>query len=279
MGAGCRASRAVRRQVDSRAGDVLGFLRDAHRRAAREPAARRRRHDAARSQARAAAGPDGPELTSWLSTKPDTVTITRDGKEVTLTGEALARWKYQRYMQDYLATMQSVDDNVGRLLGFLDTAGLAQEHDGHLHERSGLLPRRPRAVRQAVHVRGVAADAVPRALAGGDQGRVTQRRDGAERGFRADVSRRRRRQSSRGDAGPQPAAGAARQGPRRLADVDVLPLLPRSGRPQHARALRRAHGDAQADLFLEEGSVGAVRPGERSATSSTTCTASRARRS
>ena len=37
--------------------------------------------------------------------------------------------------------------------------------------------------------------------------------------------------------------------------------------------------DAQADLLLEEGSVGAVRPGERSATSSTTCTASRARSS
>jgi len=68
----------------------------------------------------------GPELTSWLSTKPDTVTITRGGKEVTLTGEALARWKYQTYMRDYLATIQSVDDNVGRLLGFLDTAGLAK---------------------------------------------------------------------------------------------------------------------------------------------------------
>ena len=68
----------------------------------------------------------GLELTSWLSTKPDTVTITSGGKEVTLTGEALARWKYQTYMRDYLATIQSVDDNVGRLLGFLDTAGLAK---------------------------------------------------------------------------------------------------------------------------------------------------------
>jgi len=41
-----------------------------------------------------------------------------------LAGEALARWKYQRYMQDYLATVQSVDDNVGRLLDFLDRSGL-----------------------------------------------------------------------------------------------------------------------------------------------------------
>ncbi|NJD08891.1 MAG: sulfatase [Gemmatimonadetes bacterium] len=68
----------------------------------------------------------GAALTSWLGKKPDEVTITRDGMPVTLTGEALARWKYQRYMQDYLATIQSVDDNVGRLLDFLDGAGLAE---------------------------------------------------------------------------------------------------------------------------------------------------------
>jgi arylsulfatase A-like enzyme len=68
----------------------------------------------------------GPELTSWLTTKPDSVTIDREGSSVTLTGEALVRWKYQRYMQDYLATVQSVDDGVGRLLGFLDRNGLAK---------------------------------------------------------------------------------------------------------------------------------------------------------
>ena len=68
----------------------------------------------------------GPALTAWLSTKPDSVTVMRDGGEVTLTGEPLTRWKYQRYMRDYLATVQSVDDNIGRLLGFLDTAGLAR---------------------------------------------------------------------------------------------------------------------------------------------------------
>src|SRR5215468_11187700 len=45
----------------------------------------------------------GAALTAWLATKPSTVTVTREGKAVTLSGEALARWKYQRYMQDYLA--------------------------------------------------------------------------------------------------------------------------------------------------------------------------------
>jgi arylsulfatase A-like enzyme len=68
----------------------------------------------------------GPELTKWNGTKPDAVTIERDGTSVTLTGEALVRWKYQRYMQDYLATVQSVDDSVGRVLAVLDKAGLAR---------------------------------------------------------------------------------------------------------------------------------------------------------
>ena len=68
----------------------------------------------------------GPDLTRWFGTKPQSVTIVRDGKDVTLTGEELTRWKYQRYMQDYLATVQSVDDSVGRVLAYLDKAGLAR---------------------------------------------------------------------------------------------------------------------------------------------------------
>ncbi len=40
-----------------------------------------------------------------------------------LRGDDLTRWKYQRYMQDYLATIRSVDDNVGRLLSWLEENG------------------------------------------------------------------------------------------------------------------------------------------------------------
>ena len=36
------------------------------------------------------------------------------------TPDELAQFKYQRYMQRYLRTIQSIDDNVGRLLDFLD---------------------------------------------------------------------------------------------------------------------------------------------------------------
>ncbi|MBM3907258.1 MAG: sulfatase [Gemmatimonadetes bacterium] len=72
------------------------------------------------------AGLTGEALRRWRLLKPDTVTIERDGKPVTLTGEALTRWKYQRYMQDYLATVQSVDESVGSVLAYLDKAGLAR---------------------------------------------------------------------------------------------------------------------------------------------------------
>ncbi len=68
----------------------------------------------------------GPDLARWLQTKPDSVDVVRNGKTTTLTGAALARWKYQRYMQDYLATVQSVDDSVGRVLASLDKAGLSR---------------------------------------------------------------------------------------------------------------------------------------------------------
>src|SRR4051794_18960581 len=63
---------------------------------------------------------------AWLATKPESVTTEIDGKGVTLTGEPLVRWKYQRYMQDYLATVQSVDDSVGHLLDFVDRNGLSK---------------------------------------------------------------------------------------------------------------------------------------------------------
>jgi len=42
-----------------------------------------------------------------------------------LAGDDLLRWKYRRYMQDYLACVQGVDDSIGRVLDFLDDAGLA----------------------------------------------------------------------------------------------------------------------------------------------------------
>lgn len=39
--------------------------------------------------------------------------------------EELRRFKYQRYIKRYLRTIHSIDENVGRLLGLLDSEGLA----------------------------------------------------------------------------------------------------------------------------------------------------------
>ena len=46
-------------------------------------------------------------------------------KKANLTGRELIKWKYQRYIKDYLRCIASVDDNVGRVLDYLDESGLA----------------------------------------------------------------------------------------------------------------------------------------------------------
>lgn len=46
-------------------------------------------------------------------------------EEAKLEGNDLIRWKYQRYIKDYLRCVASVDDNVGRVLDYLDDTGLA----------------------------------------------------------------------------------------------------------------------------------------------------------
>ncbi|MGD8866611.1 MAG: sulfatase [Gemmatimonadales bacterium] len=46
-------------------------------------------------------------------------------RQANLTGDDLVRWKYQRYIKDYLRTIASVDDNLGRMLDYLDESGLA----------------------------------------------------------------------------------------------------------------------------------------------------------
>ena len=38
----------------------------------------------------------------------------------------VTKWKYQRYIKDYLRTIKAVDENVGRLLKYLDDSGLAE---------------------------------------------------------------------------------------------------------------------------------------------------------
>jgi arylsulfatase A-like enzyme len=46
-------------------------------------------------------------------------------RKADLQGDELVRWKYNRYMHDYLGCIKSVDESVGRLLKYLDDEGLA----------------------------------------------------------------------------------------------------------------------------------------------------------
>ena len=43
-----------------------------------------------------------------------------------MTDEEGRKWRYQRYIKDYLACVKSVDDNIGRVLDYLDNQGLAE---------------------------------------------------------------------------------------------------------------------------------------------------------
>jgi arylsulfatase A-like enzyme len=43
-----------------------------------------------------------------------------------MSDEEVRKWKYQTYIKDYLACVKSVDDNVGRVLKYLDEKGLAE---------------------------------------------------------------------------------------------------------------------------------------------------------
>ncbi|MGH7694984.1 MAG: sulfatase family protein, partial [Gemmatimonadaceae bacterium] len=54
----------------------------------------------------------GPPNARFLAAKPE--------------GDALVRWKYQRYIADYVRVVTAIDDNVGRVLAYLDSTGLAR---------------------------------------------------------------------------------------------------------------------------------------------------------
>jgi arylsulfatase A-like enzyme len=70
----------------------------------------------------------------WMRKVPElkpgetiTVVCAETGENFTFSDpQAFAEFKYQRYMKRYLRTIQSIDENVGRLLDHLDAKGLAE---------------------------------------------------------------------------------------------------------------------------------------------------------
>ena len=56
----------------------------------------------------------------WDSAYAQRISEYRSGN---LKGKELISWKYQQYMRDYLATIVAVDENIGRLLSYLEKNG------------------------------------------------------------------------------------------------------------------------------------------------------------
>lgn len=48
-------------------------------------------------------------------------------RQAKLQGKDLVRWKYNRYLHDYLGCIKAVDESVGRVLKYLDDEGLAKD--------------------------------------------------------------------------------------------------------------------------------------------------------
>jgi len=54
-------------------------------------------------------------------------TDVKDKRPEGLAGDALTHWNYQRYMQDYLACIESIDESMGELLKFLEKEGILED--------------------------------------------------------------------------------------------------------------------------------------------------------
>jgi len=57
---------------------------------------------------------------------PENEAFLADMKAGKLKPDDVTRWKYQRYLKDYLRCVRAVDEGVGRVLDYLDKSGLAK---------------------------------------------------------------------------------------------------------------------------------------------------------
>jgi arylsulfatase A-like enzyme/lysophospholipase L1-like esterase len=64
---------------------------------------------------------------SWdAAYQPENEAFIADMRSGKISGQDITRWKYQRYLKDYLRCVRAVDENVGRMLDYLDKSGLAK---------------------------------------------------------------------------------------------------------------------------------------------------------
>ncbi len=75
--------------------------------------------------------PEGHEPTDFIHVPEDLTDFSLcpiDGEPVTFTDhKAVVEWLYQRYIKDYLRCVAAIDDNVGRVLDYLDENNLTED--------------------------------------------------------------------------------------------------------------------------------------------------------
>ena len=66
----------------------------------------------------------GMESLDYWNQQVNERVLNNELKKLNLTGKELVRWKYQRYIRNYLRCVKGVDESVGRLTEFLQQNGL-----------------------------------------------------------------------------------------------------------------------------------------------------------
>jgi arylsulfatase A-like enzyme len=71
-------------------------------------------------------GDEYPRMWSHLKNNPLYRARNAEFARLSPQGDDLTRWKYQQYLKDYLRTIKSMDDNIGRILDELKAQGLEE---------------------------------------------------------------------------------------------------------------------------------------------------------
>ncbi len=172
-------------------------------------------------------------------------------QEANLSGQGSGPLEIPALHQGLPALHRAVDDNIGRVLDYLDATGLADNtiviycsDQGFYLGEHGWFDKRwmyEESLRTPLIVRW------PGHRQTGQRQSPGHRLDA---GFCRDVLRNRRRRCARRHAGPQPGADSQRPDTGRLAEGFLLPLLRVPGRPLGPAALRRDRWSIQADSIL-----------------------------
>ena len=192
----------------------------------------------------------------------------RDQAPSDLTREERKAWNHREFMKDVLGCIDSVDENVGRLLDELDRSGLAENTlVVYTSDNGYFLGEHGWTDKKVIYEESIRVPLLVRYPAEGSRRRTVSERLRAQRRLHADVSRLRRPRSSAAGPREKPETALGRRDSRGLARLDLLPDLSRQrGNPAQAAALRHSNRALQAGLLVSgDRRLGAIRSRGRSA--------------